>query len=487
MARALQPALTRSRAWALGSQARTPLQDVRLSRSGSTIADTGSDALGDVDAGGTAYVYTLHNDGADALTVASVATGTLSNVTSATVSGITTPVVVAPGGSTTFTVTVTPAAAGACSYTLTVTSDDPDAEAVYTVSVSGTGVEAEINVLNPAAGSVADAGSYAADGGTEGVAAVQTWTIQNTGTAALTSVSVALANKVNCTATVTDSPATSIAASGSDTFDVTVTPTAAGAWSFDIDITSSDANEGNYDIGVSGTAASAYALTHSGSFDGTDERCVGGDRWNPAYTDKIGISLWFKPAINNAFKTPFSFFDTSGKGFSVQLTSTATMGLWVAGTGAIIQRTSTTFSTWAWHHLWIEYSGSGAASGVTIYYDGSAASLAAAAQDNLTALSVGTGQLCVGATLGASASQHFNGAISQVAVVVTSGALPALSTVAPGGSPGDPSGWADWYVDFSRSGDDMTGATGNINDGIGAFDLLPTNTEAGDRTTDIPT
>lgn len=139
MARALQPALTRSRAWALGSQARTPLQDVRLSRSGSTIADTGSDALGDVDAGGTAYVYTLHNDGADALTVASVATGTLSNVTSATVSGITTPVVVAPGGSTTFTVTVTPTAAGACSYTLTVTSDDPDAEAVYTVSVSGTG------------------------------------------------------------------------------------------------------------------------------------------------------------------------------------------------------------------------------------------------------------------------------------------------------------------------------------------------------------
>ena len=64
---------------------------------------------------------------------------------------------------------------------------------------------------------------------------------------------------------VTTQPAASIAAAGSGTLVVTVTPTAAGAWSFTLSAASNDSNENPYNWTVSGTANPA--TTQLASFE----------------------------------------------------------------------------------------------------------------------------------------------------------------------------------------------------------------------------
>jgi hypothetical protein len=110
---------------------------------------------------------------------------------------------------------------------------------------------------------VDQAGSPIADGGTDTVGNQQmatpfnrTYTIQNTGTAALNlfgSPAVTLAGQTNCTASVTTQPTTPVAAGGSTTLTVSCTPTAVGAFSFTVTIPNDDGNESPYDWTVSGT------------------------------------------------------------------------------------------------------------------------------------------------------------------------------------------------------------------------------------------
>ena len=93
---------------------------------------------------------------------------------------------------------------------------------------------------------------YYEEAGT-GTPVIFTYTVQNTGTAVLNlgASSVSINNATGCTATVTTQPGTTVAVSGSDTFNVEVTPSG-GAFSFEIAISNDDANENPYNISVIG-------------------------------------------------------------------------------------------------------------------------------------------------------------------------------------------------------------------------------------------
>ncbi len=104
-------------------------------------------------------------------------------------------------------------------------------------------------------GNVPDGGTDTVTGGVAATASVLTYTITNTGTAALTITTVAAPGTLsNCTATITTQPAASTAAAGTTTLVVTVTPTAAGLFSCTVTFANNDADENPYNWTISGTA-----------------------------------------------------------------------------------------------------------------------------------------------------------------------------------------------------------------------------------------
>lgn len=91
-----------------------------------------------------------------------------------------------------------------------------------------------------------------------GVAFNLTYTILNTGSAALNltgtpAINIPSLSITNCTASVTATPTTPVAAAGSTTFTIQCTPSAAGPFGFGIRIDNNDSNENPYNILVSGT------------------------------------------------------------------------------------------------------------------------------------------------------------------------------------------------------------------------------------------
>lgn len=92
-----------------------------------------------------------------------------------------------------------------------------------------------------------------------GTSIVRTFTIQNTGTAALTlsgaSPYVVISGANASEFVVTAAPSNSIAAAGSTTFNVTFTPTATGVRTATITINNNDSDEGVYDFSIQGTGA----------------------------------------------------------------------------------------------------------------------------------------------------------------------------------------------------------------------------------------
>lgn len=85
-----------------------------------------------------------------------------------------------------------------------------------------------------------------------------TFTVKNSGTAALTLTNPVGKDGTNSSDFTVSSIATSVAAAGSTTFTVTFKPSAVGARTAAIHIVSNDADESPFDITLTGTGASAY-------------------------------------------------------------------------------------------------------------------------------------------------------------------------------------------------------------------------------------
>jgi MYXO-CTERM domain-containing protein len=232
---------------------------------GTAVASGQSHPLGTPRAGAQASQgYIIANVGGGPLSVTSATVQNAVNVTAA-IAPAPAPTV-ASGGSTPFIVTYTPTAPGAFSYEVAIVSDDPDT-AIYTVGASGTAVSPDI--------AVSRAGTNFPNGGSDGLGPQQTgvmtqltYTIANSGDAELLVSGVTLQGATNVTAAVSTAPTATVAAGGSATFVVDVTPTADGAFSFGLVIASDDPDEGSFAIAVDGvgfTPAPELTVTRGGT------------------------------------------------------------------------------------------------------------------------------------------------------------------------------------------------------------------------------
>ncbi|MGV3629822.1 MAG: choice-of-anchor D domain-containing protein, partial [Bacteroidota bacterium] len=99
---------------------------------------------------------------------------------------------------------------------------------------------------------------------------IRTYTVENTGTRAMTISSVNISGTHSADFTVTSSPASSVAAGGSTTFQVTFNPSASGTRSATITVNCNDANEAAYDFAIQGTGQDPEVNVQGNSTSITD-------------------------------------------------------------------------------------------------------------------------------------------------------------------------------------------------------------------------
>ena len=172
---------------------------------------------------------------------------------------------IAASGSTTFSITFDPSALGVRTATITIANNDSD-ENPYDFSIQGTGSNfaPEINIQGNATTIVdgdttpttADKTDFGVTDITSGTV-VNTFTIQNTGTAILgltgtgpTYITISGANAADFT--VTANPSASIAAGGSTTFSITFNPSTIGLKTATLTIANNDSDENPYDFAIRG-------------------------------------------------------------------------------------------------------------------------------------------------------------------------------------------------------------------------------------------
>ncbi|MCE3296529.1 MAG: conserved repeat protein, partial [Crocinitomicaceae bacterium] len=114
---------------------------------------------------------------------------------------------------------------------------------------------------SPSAGDHSDFGSQSVCSGT----IVRTYTIENTGTRAMTVTNAVISGTHAGDFTVSTTPPSSIAAGGSGTFQVTFNPSATGTRSATVTVNCSDANEAAYDFAIQGTGQDPEANVQGNS------------------------------------------------------------------------------------------------------------------------------------------------------------------------------------------------------------------------------
>jgi len=156
---------------------------------------------------------------------------------------------------------VTPTTAAAWSVVVTGVTNDSN-ENPYNWTISGTATAGPVPEADVTRGAtaVADGGTNTVTGSVAGIASSLTYTITNSGTAALTLGAFATSGtSTNCTVSFTTQPGTSVAASATTSLILSVTPTAVGAWSVMVTGATNDSNENPYNWTISGSATAAPA------------------------------------------------------------------------------------------------------------------------------------------------------------------------------------------------------------------------------------
>ena len=196
--------------------------------------------------------FQIQNLGTAALNVTSIIPTAGTSAEFAITSAPALPFTIPAGGSQAVQVTYTPTGVGLDSGGLDIASDDPD-EATVTLGLSGTGVaapEPDIN-LNPP--------SLAFGTVTVGTPSTLSVQIENLGTANLSVNSIIPTALTSAEFSVTSAPALpfTIPASGSQTVQVTYTPTGVGLDTGGLQIVSNDPDEAVITLGLSGTGVAA--------------------------------------------------------------------------------------------------------------------------------------------------------------------------------------------------------------------------------------
>ena len=160
------------------------------------------------------------------------------------------------GGQTTFSVTFTPNASGLLQTTLRVQSNDAD-ESAFNIGLSGSCLDPDIVIEQPAGSNMATGGVINFGYQTVGTTSpVKTFTIKNTGIAALNIASVSLTGGQPASFTLnTAGMLTSLPPGGQTTISVTFTASSTGVRQTTLRVQSNDFDETPFDIALNATGA----------------------------------------------------------------------------------------------------------------------------------------------------------------------------------------------------------------------------------------
>ncbi|OFX97570.1 MAG: hypothetical protein A2W90_09655 [Bacteroidetes bacterium GWF2_42_66] len=270
--------------------------EINLKQSSTSIADGGSYNFGTQNVStNTDVTFTIENTGSASLTLSGSPivsiTGTDANQFSVQSQPSSS---VSASGTTTFSIRFSPTSTGAKTAEIAISNNDSD-ENPYNLTLQGTGAASpEINIkgngadigdgdTSPTTDDHTNFGSVAA----ASVTISRTFTIQNTGTATLTlgSSAVSVSGGQSGDFTITDQPATSIAAGGSDTFTIEFNPSAVGTRSTTVNIANDDSNENPYNFSIQGTGTNTAPTATAPSAPTVTE-----DATNVALNDNIQVT-----------------------------------------------------------------------------------------------------------------------------------------------------------------------------------------------------
>lgn len=187
-------------------------------------------------------------------------------------------------------------------------------------------------------GAIADGGSDSLSGLIAGIPQTVSYSITNSGSAALTLDSASVSSTSNCSVSVSSQPSSPVAVGASpSTLSLSITPTAAGAWGASVSLPNGDSDENPYNWTISGTASApnfgilalssaSYSIAENGgSLTVSVARTVGTDG---------SVSVNYSTA-NGTASSPSDFASASGtlswasgesgtKSFSVSISDDST-------------------------------------------------------------------------------------------------------------------------------------------------------------------
>ncbi len=216
--------------------------------------------------------FTIENNGTADLTVSTIS---FIGVDAAdfSVSGITLPVTLTAGNSTTFDVTFNPTTTGAKIATIEIGNDDAD-ENPYDFDLAGNAataavpeIDVESNFISIPDGDTTPSTADNTDFGSVDVSvgvATETYFIQNEGTAPLTITSITFSGAEAGDFTLDAGSITLpvvVPVNGTESFSVLFDPSATGARDATIEIANDDADENPYDFAITGTGVNASSAT----------------------------------------------------------------------------------------------------------------------------------------------------------------------------------------------------------------------------------
>ena len=409
---------------------------------GQLASSPSTDAFGSVTVGNQQSISeTVTNTGGTSVTISQAAI----SGRGFSLSGITTPVTVTAGQSTSFSVIFTPQAAGAASGRVTLTSNAPNS--TLTISLSGTGIAPGQLAGNPS--------SEAFGNVTVGAQQTASETVTNTGGTSVT-ISQAAASGTGFSLSGLTTP-TTLAAGQSATFTVAFTPQGTGSASGNVTLTSNGANP-TLTIPLSGNGVAPGQLTSNPSSEDFGSVNVGSQQTaSETITNTGGASVNISqvtitgtgfslsginaPATLTAgqsatFSVAFTPQTASAASGSVKITSNApnpTLTITLSGTGTAPQsgQLSVTPATLAVGNVVVGQSGTASGS---LSATGGSVTVTAASTNN-SAFSIGGLSLPVTIPSGQSAAFTITfspqtAAAASATLTITSNALSSTTTEA---------------------------------------------------------
>ena len=242
-----------------------------ISDGSTTPSATNDTAFGSTPLGSSiSETYTITNSGTAALSVGTVSIGGTNagdfKITAQPSASV------AVGGSTTFTVQFTPTAAGTRTATVSFSENDPTANSPFIFAVSGLATAPQIAVSGNSqpisdGSTTPSATNDTAFGSTPlGSSISETYTITNSGTAALSVGTVSIGGTNAGDFKITAQPSASVAVGGSTTFTVQFTPTAAGTRTATVSFSENDPTANSpFIFAVSGAATAQARIGVTGN------------------------------------------------------------------------------------------------------------------------------------------------------------------------------------------------------------------------------